>query len=77
MSRRIFHLREVEMWLDLLVIVACFVVFGRASNYLIEGLVSVRAAEQHGVARTLRGDGADDTHHTLLTPMFFKFVYRG
>ncbi|MQY68072.1 MAG: hypothetical protein GH150_01625 [Hadesarchaea archaeon] len=46
MSRRLFHLREVEMWFDLLVIVVCFVVFERASDYLIEGLASVRAAEQ-------------------------------
>ncbi|MBA7501736.1 hypothetical protein ES706_00310 [subsurface metagenome] len=34
------------MWFDLLVIVVCFVVFERASDYLIEGLASVRAAEQ-------------------------------
>ncbi len=44
------------MWFDLLVIVVCFVVFGRAS---------VRAAEQHGVTRTFRIDGGDDTHHDI------------
>ncbi len=53
------------MWFDLLVIVVCFVVFGRASNYLIEGLASVRAAEQHGVTRTFRIDGGDDTHRDI------------
>ena len=65
------------MRLDLLVIVVCLVVFGRASGYLIEGLASVRAAEQHSVTRTFRGDGDDDIHHTLFTPIFFKFISRG
>ncbi len=65
------------MWLDMIIIVVCFVVFERASNYLIRRLASVRAAEQHSVTRTFRGDGDDDIHHTLLTPIFFKFVSRG
>ncbi len=50
------------MWLDLLVIVVCFVVFERASDYLIEGLASVRVAERHRVGRTLRGDGCGDAY---------------
>lgn len=50
------------MWLDLLVIVVCFGVFGCTTNYLIEGLAPVRAAEEHGVVQVLRGDGDNKTH---------------
>lgn len=31
-------MREVEMWVDLFAILACFVLFERASNYLVDGL---------------------------------------